>query len=68
MSEPYWLIECKLGCGWWHGRGRVDCRLFTKTPLEARRFSSRQEAEALLVNSCQIATEHIDIGPAKAKP
>lgn len=63
----YWMIECSHGfTGWWKGSGKVDCRLFDKDPTKGKRFATKQEAEAAIQHSCQIATEHMDCAPGAA--
>jgi len=65
VSEPvksYWMIECSHGfTGWWTGKGDVDCRFFNPDPHKGKRFATKAEAEAVICNSCQIATSHNDV-------
>jgi len=63
---PYWLIECghSLSLGWWTGTGALKCVLFSPDPTLARRFATREAAEAEISahgNSCMIVTEHLDV-------
>lgn len=75
VGEAYWLIECHHGfTGWYDGRDRVDCRFFDKNPGNAKRFTTKEDAEQFIRTrgvSCMLATEHVDLSattPAPAQP
>jgi hypothetical protein len=71
VPQTYWMIECTSAwCGWYTGEGKVDCRFFNTDPHRGKRFATKEEAEAVICNSCQIATSHqdVDLRAAPAQP